>query len=68
MAAGIRLVMYLRTSNAQTRLRTSFAIARIETATEIRSGADCIGNYELEVRDPGKEHEDPKLTLRWHGI
>lgn len=41
------------------------AIARIEAATETNSGADWIGDYELEVRDPGKEHEDPKLTLRW---
>lgn len=43
------------------------AIARIAAATETKSGADWIGGYELEVRDPGKEHEDPKLTLRWQG-
>jgi hypothetical protein len=29
------------------------------------SGESWIGDYELEIRAPGKEQEDPKLTLRW---
>jgi integrase len=41
------------------------AIARIERPTDTDHGEDWIGDYELELREPGKEHEDPKLTLRW---
>ncbi|MGH3538334.1 MAG: tyrosine-type recombinase/integrase [Pseudonocardiaceae bacterium] len=41
------------------------AIARIERPTETDRGENWIGAYELEIREPGKEHDDPKLTLRW---
>ncbi|HEX6402428.1 MAG TPA: tyrosine-type recombinase/integrase [Pseudonocardiaceae bacterium] len=41
------------------------AIARIERPGDTDSGESWIGDYELEIREPGKEHEDPKLTLRW---
>ena len=41
------------------------AIARIECPTDTDRGENWIGDYELEVRKPGKEDEDPKLTLRW---
>jgi integrase len=41
------------------------AIARMERPLETDRGEDWIGDYELEIRAPGKEHEDPKFTLRW---
>jgi DNA-binding transcriptional regulator YhcF (GntR family) len=41
------------------------AIARIEQPMETDRGENWIGNYELEIREPGKDHEDPKFTLRW---
>ncbi len=41
------------------------AIARIECPMDTDRGESWIGDYELEVREPGKEDEDPKLTLRW---
>jgi integrase len=41
------------------------AIARIERPTETDRGESWIGDYELEIREPGKEHENPKFTLRW---
>jgi integrase len=41
------------------------AIARIERPIETDPGEDWIGDYELEIREPGNEHDDPKLTLRW---
>jgi integrase len=41
------------------------AIAKLERPMETDCGENWIGNYELEIREPGKEHEDPKLTLRW---
>jgi hypothetical protein len=41
------------------------AIARIERPMETDRGENWIGEYELEVREPGKEDEDPRLTLRW---
>jgi DNA-binding transcriptional regulator YhcF (GntR family) len=41
------------------------AIARIERPADTDSGESWIGDYELEIREPGKEHEDPKFTLRW---
>jgi integrase len=41
------------------------AIARIERPMETDRGESWIGDYELEIREPGKEHEDPKFTLRW---
>jgi integrase len=41
------------------------AIARIEDPKLTNVGDDWIGGYELEVREPGKEHMDPVLTLRW---
>ena len=41
------------------------AIARMERPTETDRGEGWIGDYELEIRAPGKEHEDPKFTLRW---
>lgn len=41
------------------------AIARIEEPGDTNGGDDWIGDYELEVRRPGKEHMDPVLTLRW---
>jgi integrase/DNA-binding transcriptional regulator YhcF (GntR family) len=41
------------------------AIARIECPTDTDRSESWIGDYELEVREPGKEDEDPKLTLRW---
>ncbi len=41
------------------------AIARIEQPMETDGGENWIGDYELEIREPGKEHEDPKFTLRW---
>ena len=41
------------------------AIARMERPTKTDRDESWIGNYELEIREPGKEQEDPKLTLRW---
>lgn len=41
------------------------AIARMERPTETDRGESWIGDYELEIREPGKEQEDPKFTLRW---
>ncbi|MBV9162653.1 MAG: tyrosine-type recombinase/integrase [Pseudonocardiales bacterium] len=41
------------------------AIARMERPTEADRGESWIGDYELEVREPGKEREEPKFTLRW---
>jgi hypothetical protein len=41
------------------------AIARMERPMETDRGESWIGDYELEIREPGKEHEDPKLALRW---
>jgi hypothetical protein len=41
------------------------AITRIECPTGTDRGESWIGDYELEVREPGKEDENPKLTLRW---
>jgi DNA-binding transcriptional regulator YhcF (GntR family) len=41
------------------------AIARMERPTETDRRESWIGDYELEVREPGKEHENPKFTLRW---
>jgi integrase len=41
------------------------AIARVETPENTDGGEGWIGDYELEVREPGQEHEDPVLTLRW---
>jgi hypothetical protein len=35
------------------------------SATDTDHGEDWVGDYELEFRELGKEHEDPKLTLRW---
>lgn len=40
------------------------AIARIECPMDTDRGESWIGDYELEVREPGKEDENPKLTLR----
>ncbi|MGB9137580.1 MAG: tyrosine-type recombinase/integrase [Pseudonocardiaceae bacterium] len=41
------------------------AIARMERPIETDRGENWIGDYELEIREPGKEQEDPKFTLRW---
>lgn len=41
------------------------AIARIECPIDTDRGESWIGDYELEIREPGKEDEDPKLRLRW---
>jgi DNA-binding transcriptional MocR family regulator len=41
------------------------AIARMERPTGTDRGESWIGDYELEIREPGKENEDPKFTLRW---
>lgn len=41
------------------------AIARMERPTETDRGESWIGDYELEIREPGKENEDPKFTLHW---
>lgn len=41
------------------------AIARMEAPQHTDSGENWIGDFELEVREPGKEHQDPELTLRW---
>ena len=41
------------------------AVARIERPMDTDHGESWIGDYELEIREPSKEHEDPKLTLRW---
>jgi integrase len=41
------------------------AIAKLECPMDTDRGESWIGDYELEVREPGKEDEDPKLTLRW---
>jgi hypothetical protein len=43
------------------------AIARIGAPEETDGGEGWIGDYELEVREPGHEHQDPDLTLRWLG-
>jgi integrase len=41
------------------------AIARIEESKDTNGSDDWIGDYELEVREFGKEHAKPILTLRW---
>ncbi|MQA14701.1 MAG: tyrosine-type recombinase/integrase [Pseudonocardiaceae bacterium] len=41
------------------------AIARMEAPQHTDGGESWIGDFELEVREPGKEHQDPELTLRW---
>ena len=41
------------------------AIAGMERPTETDRGESWIGDYELEIRKPGKEEEDSKFTLRW---
>jgi integrase len=41
------------------------AIARMERPTKTDRGESWIGDYELEIREPGKEHQDPMFTLRW---
>jgi integrase/DNA-binding transcriptional regulator YhcF (GntR family) len=41
------------------------AIARIERPTETDRDESWIGDYELEIREPGKERENPVFTLRW---
>jgi integrase len=49
-------------------LRTHLlAIARMECPIDTDRGESWIGDYELEIREPGKEDEDPKLRLRWQG-
>ncbi|MPZ64561.1 MAG: tyrosine-type recombinase/integrase [Pseudonocardiaceae bacterium] len=40
-------------------------IARMEAPQRTDSGEDWIGDFELEIREPGKEHQNPELTLRW---
>jgi hypothetical protein len=37
----------------------------MERPTETDRGESWIGDYELEIRKPGKEQEDPKFTLHW---
>jgi hypothetical protein len=41
------------------------AIARIEALEETDGGEGWIGDYELELREPGHDHQDPLLRLRW---
>ncbi|HET9254977.1 MAG TPA: GntR family transcriptional regulator, partial [Pseudonocardiaceae bacterium] len=41
------------------------AIARMEQPGGTDRGESWIGDYELEIREPGKESGDPKFTLRW---
>ncbi|HKR51766.1 MAG TPA: tyrosine-type recombinase/integrase [Pseudonocardiaceae bacterium] len=41
------------------------AIARIERPRDTDPGESWIGDYELEIREPGKESGNPKFTLRW---
>jgi integrase len=41
------------------------AIARMERPMETDRGENWIGDFELEIREPGKEQKDPKFTLRW---
>ncbi len=41
------------------------AIARMEAPLHTDSDEEWIGDFELEVREPGKERQDPELTLRW---
>jgi integrase/DNA-binding transcriptional regulator YhcF (GntR family) len=41
------------------------AIARIEEPKDTNGSDDWIGDYELEVREFGKEQMEPMLTLRW---
>ncbi|MGH4001868.1 MAG: GntR family transcriptional regulator, partial [Pseudonocardiaceae bacterium] len=41
------------------------AIARMEQPRDTDRGECWIGDYELEIREPGKESGDPKFTLRW---
>ena len=41
------------------------AIARIERPMDNDCSESWIDAYELEIREPGHEHKDPKLTLRW---
>ena len=45
--------------------RHLLSIARIEAPTVTNNGDDWVGNFELEVRELGQGHKDPKLTLRW---
>ncbi|MGH3825238.1 MAG: tyrosine-type recombinase/integrase [Pseudonocardiaceae bacterium] len=44
------------------------AIARIERPRDTDRGESWIGDYELEIREPGKDHEAPKFTLRWQAL
>jgi hypothetical protein len=41
------------------------AIARIERPGDTDRSESWIGDYELEIREPSKAHENPKFTLRW---
>ncbi|MBV8993506.1 MAG: tyrosine-type recombinase/integrase [Pseudonocardiales bacterium] len=41
------------------------AIARMERPTDTDRGEGWIGDYELEIREHGNDHQDPKFTLRW---
>jgi len=41
------------------------AIARMEAPLHTDSGENWVGDFELEVREPDKEHKDPERTLRW---
>ena len=41
------------------------AIARMEAPQHTDGGENWIGDFELEVRELGEEHNEPKLTLRW---
>ncbi|MGH4020707.1 MAG: hypothetical protein ACRDT0_16070 [Pseudonocardiaceae bacterium] len=37
----------------------------MEDTLRTDSGENWIGEFELEVREPGKEHKEPQLILRW---
>jgi DNA-binding transcriptional regulator YhcF (GntR family) len=41
------------------------AIARMEQPSDTDRGESWISDYELEIREPGKDSGDPKFTLRW---
>jgi integrase len=41
------------------------AIARMEQPLDTDRGECWIGDFELEIREPGKESGDSKFTLRW---
>lgn len=66
-AGGIRRGTCARTSTPRTRSSAPRRNRPDRGAVADRRGGDWVDDYELEVREPGKEQGDPVLTLRWQG-